>query len=101
MELNRDSLFKVLKDAGIKDWRIIVTVLKLDPNWAIRMAQKLVDFFWNPDPIHKQILDKWPEPQSWEELARAINDSEDLKTGPEIAQKTRQLSGSGRLCNAY
>ena len=102
LELNKDNLFKVLTAAGIKDWNIIVSGLKIDPSWAKKLAQSLKSLFWAADPIHATILAKWPPPHSWEELAGVINDSEDLKcdgqkTGPEIAQKVRQLSGSGRF----
>ena len=98
---------KVLTTVGIQDWNIIVSGLKLDPYWAKKVAQQLasIHVFQRAGPVCAQILDKWPNPHSWEELARVINDSEDLRrgqqTGPEIAQTTRQLSGSGRyICNA-
>ena len=100
LELNGANLNKVVTDAGIKDkdnWKIIVSGLKLDPSWT----QLFLNLFRKSETIYGKIIQEWPEPQSWEELARVINDSKDLKHGPEIAQKTRQLSGSGRyICNS-
>ena len=76
---------------------MIVSGLKLDPNWVIKTYHRVRNYVWKAD-VQAQILEKWPNPQSWEELARVINDSKEL--GPEIAQKTRELSGSGRYTNA-
>ena len=60
--------------------------------------------FFGKKPVHAQILDIWPNPHSWEELARVINRPKDFRRCVqqfEIAQMTRQLSGSGRyICNA-
>ena len=102
LELTPDNFYKILKKAGIKDWSTIVSGLKVDvdPNSLVR---KLVSFVpdrllpWKPASVHTEILAKWPKPQSWEELARVIEDSKD---GPVIAQKTREMSGSGMIHKA-
>ena len=87
-------MFKVLKGAGIKDLNDIAKELTENKHWIIKVATKLKDFLLRPNPteVTVEILKKWPEPQSWEELARVIENQISF----EIAQKTRELSESGR-----
>ena len=98
LEINVKNFIKFLKKAGIKDLNIIVPGL-LEPHWIKRLVQTFTDWFRSQETIIAEFLDKWPTPHSWEELARVCEDLKDLKsqkTGPEIAQMTRQLSGSGK-----
>lgn len=94
LKLNPESMFKVLKGAGIKDLNDIAKGLIENKHWIITIAKNLKDFFLRPDPteVTVKILRKWPEPRSWEELARVIENQIDV----EIAQKARELSESGR-----
>ena len=103
-------MFKVLSRAGIENnWNIIVSGLDLDESFVLKVIHTVARWFGKAESIHAQILENWPSPQSWEELARVIDVSKNLKhgqksrqlSGPEIAQETRQLSGSGRyMCTA-
>ena len=99
LKLNPDSMLKVLTEAGIKDWNDIVRGLKLEAGWIEKLATSFVNLFTrrNPTAVTKELLQKWPEPQSWEELARVIENIANKKIERfEIAQKTRELSESGR-----
>ena len=91
LELNYETMFKVLKEAGIKDCSEIASGLVVDQGWIVKTWTRLKQVFVKGDL--KEMLKKWPEPRSWEELARVI---ENLRDSFEIAQKTRQLSESGR-----
>lgn len=86
-------MFKVLKGAGIKDLNDIAKGLTENKHWIIKVAKNLKDFFLRPNPteVTVEILKKWLEPRSWEELARVIENQISF----EIAQKTRELSESG------
>lgn len=96
LELKSESMYEVLTKAGIKDWNGIARELKLDEGWMERMMTKLnsINIFKKkkaPTDVVNDLLMKWPKPRSWEELARVIEN-----ISFEIAQKTRELSESGR-----
>lgn len=93
LDLNSVSMYKVLTEAGVEDWNGIAKGLKLDEGYLNKMITTFKNLFRRKSPtdVVNELLKKWHEPRSWEELARVIEN-----ISFEIAQKTRQLSESGR-----
>ena len=90
---------KVLKGAEVGDLNDVVSRLVPPKTFTKRLQgqlQSLVGWFLRKNTpeldVFKEILQKW-NPHSWEELARAVEDSH---YGLNFAQKIRELSGSGR-----
>ena len=93
LELNSVSMYKVLTEAGVEDWNGIAKGLKLGEGYINKMITILKNLFRRKAPIDivNDLLKNWHEPRSWEELARVVEN-----ISFEIAQKTRQLSESGK-----
>ena len=93
---------KVLKGSGAEVGGLNDIVSRLMPpktitGWFKGGLQSMRQWFQGNSPtenkIFEEILKKWPKPHSWEDLARTAEDS---KYGLKVAQKIRELPGSGR-----
>ena len=94
LDLNSVSMYKVLTEAGVKDWNGIAKGLKLDEGYLDKMITIFTSLFRRkaPTDVVNELLRNWRPTRTWEELARVIENQISF----EIAQKTRQLSESGR-----